>query len=164
MAACLDYEQALESKRLVDLVVSLSSAEKQWMLARALGSPSRPEQQGLQPRRSGGLRSRFVSLRVSDYEAPASIKVERGSLPLGKFQSWEEVLSFPPFRRGVAAHWPKHWLEAPLKDRRAGGQVRALCRSTVSQPVRRFLWRRGIFALDQAVKAIGTRVCYRSRS
>jgi len=129
MAACLDYEQALESKRLVDLVVSLSSAEKQWMLARALGSPSKPAQQGLQPTRSGGLRSRFVSLGVSDYEAPASITVERGSLPLGKFQSWEEVVSFPPIPAVcVAAHWfPKHWLEAPLKDRRAvANQVRAL--------------------------------------
>ena len=37
MAACLDYEQALESKRFVDVVFSLSSGERQWMLSRALG-------------------------------------------------------------------------------------------------------------------------------
>jgi hypothetical protein len=138
MAACLDYEQALESKRLVDLVVSLPSEEKHWMLSRALGSPTQREQReeelrrqlGLQPpKRSSGLRSRFVNLRVSDYEPPASIKVERGSLPLGKFQSWEEAARFPPIPAVcVAAPWfPKHWLEAPLKDRRAvANQLRVL--------------------------------------
>jgi hypothetical protein len=41
IAACFDYEQALESETVVELVCSLTPAEKDWMLDRALKFPSR---------------------------------------------------------------------------------------------------------------------------
>jgi len=110
------------AKKVVDLVVSLSPEEKEWMLSRALGSLTKREQRqeelrrklGLQPRRSSGLRSRFVPVRVSDDD---------------KFQSWEEAAMFPPIPAVcVAATWfPKHWLEVRSKDRRVAiDQVRGL--------------------------------------
>jgi len=91
MAACRDYERALESKRLVDVVCSLPSAERQWMLSRALQLPSR-----------------FVSLRLD------------ASSQSQPFHSYEEMVSFPPIPAVcVAATWfPKHWLEAPISARR----------------------------------------------
>jgi hypothetical protein len=100
MAACLDYEQALESKRLVDVVCSLSSGERQWMLSRALQSPSR-----------------FVWVRRDS------------SLQSQPFRSCEDLASFPPIPAVcVAASWfPKHWLEAPASTRpNVVGQIRQL--------------------------------------
>jgi hypothetical protein len=100
MAACLDYEQALESKRLVDVVCSLSSEERQWMLSGALQLPSR-----------------FVWLRSDT------------SLQSQPFRSYEDMASFPPIPAVcVAATWfPKHWLEAPVSTRRnVVDQVRPL--------------------------------------
>jgi hypothetical protein len=97
IAACLDYEQALESKKLVDVVCSLLSGEKQWMLNSALKLPSR-----------------FVSLRLD---------TSRQSQP---FRNFDEIASFPPIPAVcVAATWfPKHWLEAPVSTRRnVVGQV-----------------------------------------
>jgi hypothetical protein len=92
MAACLDYEQALESKAIVELICSLPPAEKEWMLDRALRLPSR-----------------FTFLRSGS---------DHASRNLGAF---EEVARFPPIPAAcVAASWfPKHWLEAPALERKS---------------------------------------------
>jgi hypothetical protein len=58
MAACLDYERALENGRLIDLVVSLSPEEKEWMLSRALGSLTKREQRQEELRRKLSLQPR----------------------------------------------------------------------------------------------------------
>jgi hypothetical protein len=67
MAACLDYEQAPESKAIVELICSLPPAEKEWMLVSALRLPSR-----------------FTSLRFGSDHASRNLR------------AFEEVAKFPP--------------------------------------------------------------------
>ena len=102
MAACLDYERALESRRLVEFVSSLAAApnEKQRLIATALTLPSR-----------------FVSLRFDSID------------PAQAFRTYEDAESFPPIPAVcVAASWfPKHWLEVDAGQRCAVvDQVRLL--------------------------------------
>jgi hypothetical protein len=117
----------LECRKLVELIASLSLSEREWMLARAVGTLTQREQHeqelrhklGLRPRPSARVPSRFVPLPVSDFQSPGNVKAEPVSL--AKIQSWEQADEFPPIPAVcVAASWfPKHWLEGMPQKRRA---------------------------------------------
>ncbi|MBA2434823.1 MAG: hypothetical protein H0V54_07025 [Chthoniobacterales bacterium] len=107
MCVCLDYEQALESKRIVQLLPEINPSEKAWMVGGALK-----------------VRSRFTPVRATTYDRKMG-----DEWAFAPFTDFDEASSFPPVPAVcAAADWfPKHWLEGTLTERsRVLEQVKSL--------------------------------------
>lgn len=97
MVVCLDYEQALECKALVELVCGLSQRQREHLLSLA-------------------LRFQFNQFVPLDAGPPSLVK----GVSSPAFESGRRIRSFPLIPGAcVAASWfPKHWLYAPQSERR----------------------------------------------
>jgi len=100
MLICLDYERALECRKVVEFVEALSKGQRERMLEHV--------------QRYRRL-SRFVPI-----EAGAEPPVGLAAILSPRFQDFETAVSFPPVPAVcIAAHWfPKHWLAVSSSQRR----------------------------------------------
>ncbi len=101
MVVCLDYEQALECKPLIELVCGLDRQQREHMLNQAL-------RYGISP---------FVTVDAEP-PVPGIPRIEGVRSPV--FQSSSAMRAFPPIPAAcVAASWfPKSWLSASRSERR----------------------------------------------